>query len=156
MAFFDDFGKRFSEVTSDLSGKAKDFTAQVKLEGEIRKAEGEKRDLFQTIGRLYFEEQTDPGEEKPDYNGLVEKIKGLDSRIRDTKARIEAIKDEAKARAEQRIAERAAAREEAVRRAAEEKLSAEEDGDEAFDTDFIEQDDDPDDVKDGTWTPDGE
>ncbi len=162
MAFFDDFGKKLSSMTSDLSGKAKDFSAQVRLEGEIRNAESEKKELFQTIGQLYFEQQTNPGSETPDYSSLLDEVCAANERIENAKARIAEIKEQARLREEQRAAEREAAREaareKAEREAAEkaekaEREAAEEAERSAADRYFEEEAGTEDSVEDGSWTP---
>ena len=145
MAFFEELGRRVYDVTGSLSGKAKDFSEQLKLEGEIRNAENDKRDLFLTIGRMFYEEQTDPEAEKPDYQVLVDQIRALSERADKAQARIKEIKEEAKAREEERIARREAERA-AEREAAEAALALAQ----AEDPDDGE---DPEGAEDGDFTP---
>lgn len=59
MAFFDDLGKKISQTGQDVVRKTKNFADTTKISAQIAEQERQLSNLYQQLGRLYYEGHKD-------------------------------------------------------------------------------------------------
>lgn len=92
--FFEDFGRKVSDIASDLSKRAEDTMEVQKLKGEIRSLKrGNQRD-FEDIGKSIYEKFTKNEIQDMDMIALCEAIEKREEAIEKCEEQIVRIKEE--------------------------------------------------------------
>lgn len=90
MAFFEEIGKKVSQISSDTMKKTKDFSETTKLSSMISSTEKEVKELYTQIGKMYFEQNSDNPDEL--YLNLFSAIKEKQALVIQYNEQIKAIK----------------------------------------------------------------
>lgn len=92
MAFFENLGKKISDVAESTADKAKDLAETAKLNLLVSAEEKKINQYFNEIGQLIFEQDKD----NPDSpaSGLIKKIVESEKIILDVKQKIALIKED--------------------------------------------------------------
>ncbi len=90
MAFFDEIGKKITNVSKDATQKAKDLTEITKLNMQNSKEEDNIRNVYGQMGKMYFELFADSPDER--FAGFCNSIKESLKKIEDNKIQIQKIK----------------------------------------------------------------
>ncbi len=85
MAFFDQLADGLKKVTRDITGKAQDFSEQVKLKSKINETEALVEKTYAEIGRLYA--QAHENDEESEFAGQFQAI-------REAKSSLEQLKED--------------------------------------------------------------
>ena len=90
MAFFDDIGKKISQVGQSAAGKTRDTADLFKLKGEISDEEKKIESAYAEIGKLYYSLHSESYE--PQFEGLIAGVKESIVNIETRRAQIQTIK----------------------------------------------------------------
>ncbi|MBQ0028290.1 MAG: zinc ribbon domain-containing protein [Lachnospiraceae bacterium] len=90
MGFLDDISRTITDASQGALQKGKDFADTAKYNSLIADEERQLANLYQQIGRMYFEENMDSA--TGNYVNLVEGVKAANGRIADYRQRIQVLK----------------------------------------------------------------
>jgi ribosomal protein L40E len=90
MAFFEQLGKRITDAGQGVAHQAKSFADVTRINSELAGKERQIAQLYQTIGKLYYERHRD--DPAPEFQEEVTAIKTLFSEIAQRKEEIKQIK----------------------------------------------------------------
>lgn len=90
MAFLSDFSKKISQTGQEVVQKAKENTEIFKLDGTISDENKKINELYNQIGKLYFETHTDSYEEL--FSEIILQIHSSKAKINECEAQISRIK----------------------------------------------------------------
>ena len=94
MAFFDEIGKKITDVSQQTVKKTKEMAEILKYNSMISDEEKNIRDHYLKLGEMYYKDHADQTD--GDYSELMTKINESNSRILDYKKAIEDINTEPK------------------------------------------------------------
>lgn len=90
MSFFDEIGKKVTQVGNDTVKMTKDFSEIAKLNSAINSSEKKIQELYSQIGKSYFEKYSENTDSE--FYELISEIKNQNGMIMENKEKICAIK----------------------------------------------------------------
>lgn len=90
MSFFDEIGKKVTQVGNDTVKMTKDFSEIAKLNSAINSSEKKIQDLYLQIGKSYFEKNVENAD--GEFADLISEIKNQNAMIKENKEKICEIK----------------------------------------------------------------
>jgi rubrerythrin len=91
MAFFEDFGKKLSDLGQTAVEKTKNSTESIRLHNMIREEQKHSKDVYQQIGSLYVKLYGDQPEEA--FAKMVQEIEESEARIRNYEGQLQQLKE---------------------------------------------------------------
>lgn len=90
MSFFDEIGKKVTQVGNDTVKMTKDLSEIAKLNSAVNSSEKKIQELYVQIGKAYFEKNSENTESE--FYDTISEIKNQNALIRENKEKICAIK----------------------------------------------------------------
>ena len=88
--FFNELGKKLSDVGSTAMQKTKEFSDITKLNSAVAEEERNQGNLFTQLGKIYFDQHQDAPEDM--YKDTVEALKSSKAKVAELKEQLRAIK----------------------------------------------------------------